>query len=467
MAGAVAAAVTVNVVGESATGVPVAVMLTVGSADAVMFTVAVTAARPPSPLEPPVDAVTVASRLVVMVVVASPWLLVTTTVDDNVPAVDVNETETPESRLPSASKTTASSVLVPPEAGTFDGLAVRLIEPAAAPPMSTDRSPEVTPPEKARTTARPDRVPAIRRTVTLPSRVRASAGSIWPMVVGERDQRAVLDQRAARFDHGRGDVRRPVDRYDCRIAEERHRRTRRRGERDLVAARRRERGGEPEGDERPPREDGRGGPAEQERGGCYHGSQRANENSVMHLAGQHERRARPDAGYAMAVLLAGIAIMGIVWTLVVPVWKQSVQREKEAELIFRAGQYARAVALYQRKYANAFPPSVDVLLREKFLRKKYKDPVTNGEFRYLSPLELQAAAWVDDDHVDAARPADPGLPGARAGRTSPGSARRQAPGAHPAAARAGSGARAEASAVPTRSDRAARPPVHRRASRQW
>jgi hypothetical protein len=81
--------------------------------------------------------------------------------------------------------------------------------------------------------------------------------------------------------------------------------------------------------------------------------------------------------------------MGIVWTLVVPVWKQSVQREKEAELIFRAGQYARAVALYQRKYANAFPPNVDVLLREKFLRKKYKDPVTNGDFRFLSPLELQ------------------------------------------------------------------------------
>jgi len=110
----------------------------------------------------------------------------------------------------------------------------------------------------------------------------------------------------------------------------------------------------------------------------------------MHLEGQYERRARPDAGYAMAVLLAGIAIMGIFWTVAVPVWKQQVQREKEAELIFRAGQYARAVALYQRKYANAFPPNVDVLLKEKFLRKKYKDPVTNGEFRYLSPLELQA-----------------------------------------------------------------------------
>lgn len=110
----------------------------------------------------------------------------------------------------------------------------------------------------------------------------------------------------------------------------------------------------------------------------------------MHLEGQYERRSRPDAGYAMAVLLAGIAIMGVVWTLVVPVWKQQVQREKEAELIFRAGQYARAVALYQRKYANAFPPNVEVLLREKFLRKKYKDPLTDREFRYLSPLELQA-----------------------------------------------------------------------------
>jgi len=93
----------------------------------------------------------------------------------------------------------------------------------------------------------------------------------------------------------------------------------------------------------------------------------------MYLEGQYERRARPDAGYAMAALLAAIAIMGVLWAMAVPVWKQSVQREKEAELIFRAGQYARAVALFQRKYANAFPPNVDVLLKEKFLRKNPRD----------------------------------------------------------------------------------------------
>jgi type II secretory pathway pseudopilin PulG len=116
----------------------------------------------------------------------------------------------------------------------------------------------------------------------------------------------------------------------------------------------------------------------------------------------------------MAVLLAGIAIMGIVWTMVVPVWKHAVQREKEAELIFRAGQYARAVALYQRKYANAFPPSVDVLLREKFLRKKYKDPVTNGEFRYLSPLDLQAQPG-----LTMTTSARPGLPNPAGGPALP------------------------------------------------
>lgn len=110
----------------------------------------------------------------------------------------------------------------------------------------------------------------------------------------------------------------------------------------------------------------------------------------MHLEGQYGRRSNRESGYAMAALLAGLAVMSVGWLLVMPVWTQTIQREKEAELIFRAGQYARAIALYQRRYANAFPPNVDVLLREKMLRKKYKDPITNGDFRYLSPLELQA-----------------------------------------------------------------------------
>jgi type II secretory pathway pseudopilin PulG len=95
-------------------------------------------------------------------------------------------------------------------------------------------------------------------------------------------------------------------------------------------------------------------------------------------------RREGQAGYAMAALLVGMTIMAIFLSMALPAWKTAAQREKESELIFRGGQYARAVALFQRKYANAFPPNIDVLLNEHFLRKKYKDPMTeNGEFQML------------------------------------------------------------------------------------
>ena len=34
-------------------------------------------------------------------------------------------------------------------------------------------------------------------------------------------------------------------------------------------------------------------------------------------------------------------------------------------------------------------PDIDILVQQKFLRKKYKDPITGGDFRVLSPMELQ------------------------------------------------------------------------------
>src|ERR1041384_6734799 len=85
---------------------------------------------------------------------------------------------------------------------------------------------------------------------------------------------------------------------------------------------------------------------------------------------------RRSDGYAMAALLVGMTIMAIFLSMALPAWKTAAQREKEAELIFRGEQYARAVTLFQRKYANTFPPNLDILLNEHYLRKKYKDPMT-------------------------------------------------------------------------------------------
>ena len=121
----------------------------------------------------------------------------------------------------------------------------------------------------------------------------------------------------------------------------------------------------------------------------------------------------------MAALLVGLAVMSIMMTAVLPVWSREAKREKEVELIWRGEQYARAIGLFQRKYANAFPPTLDVLVEQRFLRKKYKDPMTkDGEFQPLYAAQVgatpgQAAAG------SAARPGQAAQPAAQPATVSP------------------------------------------------
>jgi type II secretory pathway pseudopilin PulG len=96
-------------------------------------------------------------------------------------------------------------------------------------------------------------------------------------------------------------------------------------------------------------------------------------------------RLRDERGYLMVALLVAMSIMAIMMSVALPAWRTIAQREKEAELIFRGEQYARAIGLFQRRYANATPPNLDVLINERFLRKKYKDPITRDDFQLISP----------------------------------------------------------------------------------
>ena len=105
----------------------------------------------------------------------------------------------------------------------------------------------------------------------------------------------------------------------------------------------------------------------------------------------------------MAALIVGLAVMAVMMTVAMPVWKQTVQREKEAELVFRGEQIARSIGLFQRKFANAYPPTLDVLVEQKFLRKKYKDPITNDDFVPLT--QAQQAAGTPGGATRAGRPA--------------------------------------------------------------
>jgi type II secretory pathway pseudopilin PulG len=119
----------------------------------------------------------------------------------------------------------------------------------------------------------------------------------------------------------------------------------------------------------------------------------------MGLHGQGSER-----GYAMAALLIALAIMAILMSVAMPVWRQEARREKEAELVFRGEQYARAIALYRFKNSNipnAFPASIDVLVDGRYLRKKYKDPMTkDGQFEIIGVGSAQ-------------QPTNPTAPGAK------------------------------------------------------
>ena len=95
-------------------------------------------------------------------------------------------------------------------------------------------------------------------------------------------------------------------------------------------------------------------------------------------------RLSDEKGYLMVALLVAMSVMGIMMGAALPAWHTLALREKEAELVFRGEQYARAIGLFQRRFANAQPPSIDFLVEQRYLRKKYKDPITNDDFEVLT-----------------------------------------------------------------------------------
>jgi len=124
------------------------------------------------------------------------------------------------------------------------------------------------------------------------------------------------------------------------------------------------------------------------------------------MAARMSSRGASELGYAMAALLVALGAMAVFASMAMPVWRTVLQREKEEELIFRGQQYVRSIRLFQRKFANAYPPNLDLLIDQRFLRRKYKDPMSgDADFVILYQSMIQQA-----------RPGAAGQPGAAGGR---------------------------------------------------
>jgi hypothetical protein len=97
------------------------------------------------------------------------------------------------------------------------------------------------------------------------------------------------------------------------------------------------------------------------------------------------RKHRSDAGFSLAALIFFVTAASVIIASIVPAYQMQAKREREEELLFRGGEYARAIQKYQRRF-GAYPSSIDQLLSTnglRFLRRKYDDPITGKDFRLI------------------------------------------------------------------------------------
>jgi type II secretory pathway pseudopilin PulG len=106
------------------------------------------------------------------------------------------------------------------------------------------------------------------------------------------------------------------------------------------------------------------------------------------------------------MLLGSILIIGIASAGIAQLWSVQVKREKEAELIFRLGEFRRAILRYRADH-NRLPKELKDLLidssqmtRRRYLRQIYTDPMT-GKADWQIKLQVDPAgvnSGVSDVH---------------------------------------------------------------------
>jgi type II secretory pathway pseudopilin PulG len=98
-------------------------------------------------------------------------------------------------------------------------------------------------------------------------------------------------------------------------------------------------------------------------------------------------------GFILAMLLAIMVAGGILLTAALPSMTAEVQRDQEAELIFRGEAIAMAIRTYRAK-TGGYPLNLEELakLRPPVIRKIYKDPMTKeGEWDLITAVQAGAS----------------------------------------------------------------------------
>lgn len=112
------------------------------------------------------------------------------------------------------------------------------------------------------------------------------------------------------------------------------------------------------------------------------------------VSAERTRKSRRDGtqrGYILLSLLLVVALVSIVAATAASSIAFKIRRDREEELIHRGAEYSRAIRRFTKKMGR-YPLRIEDLEGTdglRFLRKRYKDPITGKDFKLLHMTDLQ------------------------------------------------------------------------------
>jgi type II secretory pathway pseudopilin PulG len=135
---------------------------------------------------------------------------------------------------------------------------------------------------------------------------------------------------------------------------------------------------------------------------------------------------RGERGWVMLTLLLAMALMAIFAAVALPSITFEIRRDREEEMIHRGTQYSRAIRAYYKKFGR-YPTKIEDLESAnnlRFLRRRYKDPITGQDFKLLhfGEAKLSLSGGIGGGTIPGANPigAASGLNGGPGGLNGPG-----------------------------------------------
>jgi len=128
---------------------------------------------------------------------------------------------------------------------------------------------------------------------------------------------------------------------------------------------------------------------------------------------------RRERGYILLTLMLFVAVLAIGAMAWIEKVDFQIKRDREEELIHRGVQYSRSVRRYYKKFGR-YPTRIEELESSnniRFLRKRYKDPITGKDFKPLHMTDVRlsfnpaAASGLPpgpDANISAPQPGAPG-----------------------------------------------------------